>query len=175
MRLKSLVSFRLQSLSRSWLTLAMVLGLLVGCSAQSTSSKAPDFKLTDLSGKSFSLKDYKGKVVFIDFWATWCPPCVMSSPEVEKLGEDYQGKDFAIIRISLDDSEEPVREFLARHPDKVGRQAMTDHKVDSDYNVSGIPAFYIIDKEGNLGRSWGGYHPMMPQVWRKEIDTLLSR
>ena len=99
---------------------------------------------------------------------------VMSAPEVEKIAHEYKGKGVNVLRISLDDNVSTVRDFLSRHPVE-SRVAMTDGRVDGVYGVNGIPAFYIIDKKGFVRRSWGGYHPMMPQIWRKEIDQLLSK
>ena len=143
-------------------------------SDSSARQAAPNFKLSDLDGKDFALQDYKGKVVLLDFWATWCPPCVMSSPEVEKLNKDYDGKDFAVLSLSLDQSEDPVRSFIKRRG-LTNRVAMVkDSGVDTLYDVQGIPSFFLIDKQGRLARRWGGYSPRMPEVWRQEIDELLK-
>lgn len=158
---------------RPVLILVAFLAVILGLGAQAKRASAPDFTLKDLKGKTFSLHDYHGKVVLLDFWATWCPPCVLSSPEVEKLTKDYKGKKFEVIRISLDDSPEAVFSYMSSHP-ITSRIAMTNGDVERDYQVQGIPAFYIIDQNGGLVKSWGGYHPMMPQIWRKEIDRLLS-
>lgn len=136
--------------------------------------KAPLFELTDLSGKKISLAAMKGKVVFLDFWATWCPPCVMSVPEVEKLVEEYQGKNLVVLSISMDSSEEPVKRFMAAHR-MTNRVAMAGNSgVDVQYNIQGIPAYFIVDQKGNITKAWEGYNPVMTSLWRKEIDRLLS-
>ena len=106
--------------------------------------KAPDFTLKDMSGQTFNLAAQKGKVVFVDFWATWCPPCVMSVPEVEKLVEEYKGKDLVVISISLDTSEAPVKHFMSTHQ-MTNRVALAGESgVDSNYGVQGIPAYTLL-------------------------------
>jgi cytochrome c biogenesis protein CcmG/thiol:disulfide interchange protein DsbE len=147
--------------------------ILSACAAQAQRQSAPDFTLVDIKGNKFSLKDLRGKVVLLDFWATWCPPCVISSPEVEKISQEYKGKKFEVVRISLDDSPDAVLRYLSTHS-LTGRIAMTDGEVEQVYRVQGIPSFYMIDQTGGLVKSWGGYHPMMPKIWRQEIDRLLN-
>ncbi len=157
--------------------------LFIGCSSHAESDvqvsstkviKAPDFELTDLQGKKVSLKSLKGKVVFLDFWATWCPPCVISAPEVEKLVQDYKGKNFEVLSISLDSSETPVKRYLTTH--KVTSRVMLagESGVDGRYSVQGIPAYFIVDQNGNVAKAWEGYNPTMTKLWRKEIDRLLG-
>lgn len=120
-----------------------------------------------------SLSSLKGKVVFLEFWATWCPPCVISYPEVEKLGEDYKEQNVVILSVSLDSSETSVKRFLLNRK-KQNTVAMAGNSgIDVNYEVDGIPAFYIIDPKGNLTKAWQGYNPSMTSLWRKEIDRLL--
>jgi peroxiredoxin len=157
--------------------LAIAAILSVGCQSAAKSyqkQKAPAFTLTDTTGKKFSLSDFKGKVVFVDFWATWCPPCVMSSPEVEKMSNDYKNTPLVVLSLSLDDSEDTVRKFLKTHKisNRVAVAANTD--VPEHYSVRGIPAFYLIDQNGFVVRAWEGFSPTMPSYWRKEIDQLLK-
>ncbi len=162
-------------------------GLLASCGSSSPGSaeapseasaqrkqKAPDFRLTDLNGKTFSLHDYRGKVVFLDFWATWCPPCVVSAPEVEKLAADYREKDVEVISISLDDRADKVERFIASHGLTTRVALAGESGVDARYGVRGIPTFFIIDKKGNLAGAWDGFHPSFAAVWRKELDRLLK-
>jgi thiol-disulfide isomerase/thioredoxin len=120
------------------------------------------------------LEGLKGKVVFLDFWATWCPPCVISIPEVKTLYESYKDKNVEIISISLDQDESAVRKFVNKHHMK-NRIAMGfESDIGSRYGIDGIPAFFIIDKKGNIVRAWGGYSYSFPDLWRKELDRLLK-
>ncbi|MFN0117820.1 MAG: TlpA family protein disulfide reductase [Elusimicrobiota bacterium] len=157
-----------------------------GCRSQTNSSqyeammgatqvrKAPGFQFTDMNGKSVSLVNSKGKVVFIDFWATWCPPCVRSMPEVSKLHDDYEGKKVEILSLSLDENREDVVEFLRRGKYKNRVALVGESNVPNDFGLSSIPGFFIINKDGYIEREWAGYSPLMPVIWRKEIDRLLK-
>ena len=75
---------------------------------------APDFQVTDLKGETLSLKDYRGQVVLLDFWATWCGPCIAEMPKVKKTYETYKDQKFQIIGISLDQSEEPLTAYIEK-------------------------------------------------------------
>jgi len=148
--------------------------LLLGCGNKAQTREAFPFKIKDLKGLELSVPDAQKKIVFLEFWATWCPPCVMASPDIEKLVEEYKGKNIQFIHISLDQDEEVLKEFvLNRHMQ--GHVALAgDSGIDTEYHVQGIPSFFIIDKNGIIGGAWEGYHPMMVNLWRKKLDQLLS-
>ena len=137
--------------------------------------KAPDFTVTGINGEKISLSGLKGKVVFLDFWATWCPPCVMSAPEVDRLVGEYKDKDLYVLSVSLDNSAEPVRNFLARHKMSTHVALTGESGTDANYGVQGIPAFFIIDQKGNIANAWEGYNPAMTSLWRKELDRLFKK
>jgi thiol-disulfide isomerase/thioredoxin len=155
--------------------------LLFGCGAQGGSSevkqkiKAPQFQVQDINGKIISLVELKGKVVFLDFWATWCPPCVWSSPQVEALAEKYQKKKVEIVSVSLDASESSVRRFVEGKKVKSRLALAGDSGIEVQYRISGIPAFFLIDQNGYLIRRWGGFNENLPALWQKEIDNLLNK
>ncbi|MCG3203724.1 MAG: Thiol-disulfide oxidoreductase ResA [Elusimicrobia bacterium] len=157
---------------------AIVLGASFGCQTQadytSRTVKAPDFQVSDLKGQKITLESLRGKVVFLDFWATWCGPCVISMPEVEKLGEEFRNQDVVILSVSVDANPNSVRRFLAER--KVSNRVVMagNSGIDEKYQVSGIPAFYIIDKKGHVTKAWQGYNPAMASLWRKEISRLLK-
>jgi peroxiredoxin len=114
---------------------------------------AIDFKTTDIAGKDISLADYKGKVVLIDFWATWCAPCRAEMPNVKKVYSDFNGKGFEIIGISMDNSRAALDSYLEEQNmtwrqifDGKGWQA----ELGQLYAVSSIPATFLIDREGKI-------------------------
>ncbi len=113
----------------------------------------PDFKETDLDGKPLSVGNFKGKVVLVDFWATWCGPCVGELPNVLKTYEKFHAKGFEIIGISLDKEKDKLTGFLkekgmtwAQYFDGKGWQC----KLAGQYGVNSIPATYLIDTEGKI-------------------------
>jgi len=113
----------------------------------------PDFNEKDLAGKPLSVANYKGKVVLVDFWATWCGPCVGELPNVLKTYEKYHAKGFEIIGISLDDSKDALDKFIK---DKgVSWVQFFDgkgwgNKLAAQYGVNSIPATYLLDGQGKI-------------------------
>jgi peroxiredoxin len=112
---------------------------------------APNFSLPDLDGKMVSLSDYRGKVVLLNIWATWCPPCVEEMPSMEKLYQELQGEGFEILAVSIDESgAQDVLPFMQKH--KLSFPALTDSKgaIKNLYQTTGVPESFIIDKDGIL-------------------------
>ena len=110
---------------------------------------APNFTLPDLTGKSVSLTDYRGKVVLLNIWATWCPPCVEEMPSLEKLHQAMKGESFEILTVSLDESgAEVVTPFMKKH--KLNFPALIDSAgtLKNLYQTTGIPESLIITKDG---------------------------
>ncbi|NBR87409.1 MAG: TlpA family protein disulfide reductase [Verrucomicrobia bacterium] len=116
-------------------------------------AKFPDFEEKDLAGKPLSIANYKGKVVLVDFWATWCGPCVGELPNVLKAYEKHHGKGFEIVGISLDSDRAKLDKFIAdrkmtwaQYYDGKGWQ----NKLAGTYGVNSIPATYLLDGEGKI-------------------------
>ena len=111
------------------------------------------FALTDVHGNRVDGKQLLGKVVILDFWATWCGPCVAELPKIQKLYERYHDEGLQIVGISLDDNPQVVTKFLAEHrvpwpvavPSKREQEALT-----AVTGVSAIPEYFVLDREGNL-------------------------
>ncbi len=116
-------------------------------------AKFPDFEEQDLAGKPLSIARFKGKVVLVDFWATWCGPCVGELPNVLKAYDKYHGKGFEIVGISLDSDRAKLDSFIAdrkmswaQYYDGKGWQ----NKLAGVYGVNSIPATYLLDGEGKI-------------------------
>jgi thiol-disulfide isomerase/thioredoxin len=109
------------------------------------------------TGGSFSLADYKGKVVMIDFWATWCGPCIGELPNVKKAYKDYHDKGFEIVGVSCDDNDNDLNAFTKDNGmtwvqlrEKSQTEAENWHPLAKKYGVDGIPAMFLVDREGIL-------------------------
>ena len=110
---------------------------------------APNFTLPDLEGRMVSLTDYRGKVVLLNIWATWCPPCVDEMPSMEKLYQALSNEDFEILAVSIDESgAQDVLPFMKKH--KLSFPALTDPKgtLKGLYETTGVPESFIIDQDG---------------------------
>ena len=133
---------------------------------------APAFTLLDLNGNKVSLSDYKGKVVIIDFWATWCPPCVREIPHFIALYKEYKDKGLSMVGISVDHQGiNVVKTFNQKY--KINYQIlMADSQVTSTYgNIRGIPTTFVIDPSGNIQRMYVGYRDKA--VFETDIKKLL--
>jgi peroxiredoxin len=112
--------------------------------------KATDFSLVDLAGRTRTLSAYRGKVVLLDFWATWCGPCRISMPHVEKLHREYKAKGLVVLGIDIGESADKVRPFLAKNG--YDFTVLLDRKttVAQAYQASAIPTTVIIDRKGMI-------------------------
>ena len=115
-------------------------------------AQAPDFEAKDLSGNTFKLSDVKGKVVLLNFWATWCTPCVLEMPSFERLSKTFQEKGLLVVAVNMDsvDREEEVKKFVERYGLSFKVLRDPTFEVGSRYGVTGYPETFIIDREGRL-------------------------
>jgi thiol-disulfide isomerase/thioredoxin len=119
-------------------------------------SLAPDFEATALaSGIKTKVSSFRGQVVMLDFWATWCPPCRASLPETEALSTKYSGKGLVVMAIS-DETAETVKPFLSTNHYDFPTYLDSDSSANSAYKITGIPAVAIIDKQGRLSAFFVG-------------------
>ncbi len=125
-------------------------------SADKKSPVAPAWELKDLEGKAVKLSDFKGKVVLLNFWATWCPPCREEIPDLIALQNQYRDQGLAVIGISFDREPGTVKSFAARH--KINYPlVMADQETAAAYgNVEAIPTTFFIDREGKVAGAHAG-------------------
>jgi peroxiredoxin len=132
--------------------------------------EAPDFTLNDIDGRPVSLADYRGKVVILDFWAPWCPPCKREIPDLISLQDQYADRGLRIVGIGLD-REDNVASFVRQnginYPVMVG-----DDEIAGLYGgIPGIPTTFIIDRQGKIVRRFEGYTSRA--VFENELKKLL--
>jgi peroxiredoxin len=136
----------------------VAIALLAGCTDHGAQSDtmASDFSLQDMSGKTIRLSDYKGKVVLLEFWATWCPPCRASVPGLQKLHNAYKDKGLVLLAVSMDEGgEDEVRSFI-RESGITYTVLKGTEDVAMKYEVRSIPMMLVLNKEGRIAKRYLG-------------------
>jgi len=113
----------------------------------------PDFNETDLNGKPLSVSNYKGKVVLVDFWATWCPPCVAELPAIQKAYDKFHNKGFEVVGISLDEEKDRLAQFIKQKKmpwPQFFDGKRWDNKLAVKYGVDSTPTTYLLGRDGKI-------------------------
>jgi len=137
-------------------------------------TRTPDFSLAGSQGKNVALKDFRGKTVFLNFWATWCEPCREEMPAMEKLYQEYKDQNFVVLAVNVKDRKQEalafVRELKLTYPIVFDPNA----DVATQYGAWGLPTTYLIGPKGEgLARGWGPadwYGPAARKLFKKLLE-----
>jgi len=141
----------------------------LGAKQMKIKKMAPNFCLDDLNGQKVELKQFKGKVVFLNFWATWCGPCKEEMPSIESLWQRFKGQDFILLSISVDyEGAKPVREYIEKERYTFRILVDPQYQILDLYEVKAIPTTLIIDKKGQILAVATG-----PKNWKSPEATSL--
>ena len=136
---------------------------------------APDFTLTDLTGKDVVLSGLKGKVVLVNFWASWCPPCIMEIPSLSSFAETYRGQGVEVLAINVENIKvDQLQDFLQQHPHAFQTLLDPSKRVQNRYGVRRLPETFLIDREGVVMKRYIGARDWMGDDVARTVDFLLG-
>jgi peroxiredoxin len=141
--------------------------------AADANGPAPPFTLASLSGDQGALSQYKGQVVMVNFWATWCGPCQQEMPLLDQMYKKYKPAGFTLIGVNVDKEAPAVKELLARKP--VSFPVLLDpaNQVSKEYHVDEMPSSVIIDRKGQIRYIHRGYKPGDENEYQDRIRQLI--
>lgn len=164
---------------KCWITV-IGLSLSISVTAADESPKvgirAPGFIGKTAKGEAVGLSDYRGKVVLLDFWASWCGPCREEMPFLVEFYREYQEKAFQVIAVNIDNSVDNMEKFLSKLYDRPGFPIVVDREkaIPRLYEIETMPTSIFIDKEGTI-RFWhNGFKTSYKKRFREELEELLS-
>lgn len=156
-----------------YFTILLSLAVLSFSSAQEL---ALDFKGEALgSNKLIHLEEYRGKVVLIDFWASWCPPCLLSLPAYDKMRSEIGTTEFEIIAINVDEDTDNGLIFLEDHPVSYPVLADPEGEIGKPYGIRSLPVSFLLDRDGVIVQRYRNFLPGDEIDLKQEILTLLSQ
>jgi len=162
-------------LSSSLAVKALLLLVLVSstvCHAVSVGEPAPFFQLEGAENKIYRLEDFKDKIVFVNFWASWCPPCRKELPLLDQLQSRYDN--LVVLAINIDDDREAAQQFIEQYNIKSLILYDPNIEVVSRYKAIAMPTSYILDEKGIIRYSHYGFSAKSdPAKWDEEITSLL--
>jgi|JI10StandDraft_1071094.scaffolds.fasta_scaffold899118_2 peroxiredoxin len=165
----------LSFLAAPFLVAALLVVAPNGARALEAGDRAPDFAAPALDGKgTVSLSQYRGKVVYLDFWASWCAPCLKAIPEIEAMRKELASEGFQVVAVNLDQTPKKALRFLEKNP--VGYPSASDPKgrLPKQFGVDTMPTSYLIDGDGVIRYVHRGFQRGDGTKLRAEIRKMLG-
>ncbi|WP_372833525.1 TlpA disulfide reductase family protein [Pontibacterium sp.] len=160
------------------LTLWFAFAVMFTASSGVSASNSVLYKLSfpNVENQEISLSEYKGKVVLLNFWATWCPPCVKEMPSMERLHQKFAGQDFEIVAISAGETQAAVESFMMELDTELTFPILLDEKgrTFNELGIRGLPMSFLFDRNGKLVRTISGSREWDEQREVKLIESVLK-
>jgi thiol-disulfide isomerase/thioredoxin len=151
-------------------SIAVMLCSLSAHAGNKNGKPAPNFIIKD----NLSLSGLKGKVVYVDFWASWCGPCRKSFPWMNKINQQYKAEDFVVITVNLDSEMALAKKFLDKYPANFSITYNPEGDIAEAYKVRGMPSSYLIDRKGNIAATHIGFRTSKTTGYEQQIDHLIN-
>jgi thiol-disulfide isomerase/thioredoxin len=143
--------------------------------AAETGSAMPDCALISLTEKQpYDLQQFKGKVIYVDFWTSWCGPCAKSFPFMNELSHDLKDKGLQVIGVNLDESPLDAQNFLVRYPANFAIAADINEQCAKDFGVKAMPSTYLVDRNGTVRHIHLGFRSGEAMELRALVEQLLA-
>jgi peroxiredoxin len=168
----------MKEFSMNSVMLRIVLSVALLCGAAATQGKemnepAPDFTLKSRSGENLRLEDFRGQVVMLNFWASWCGPCRQEMPLMDTIYEQYKDLGFTVLAVNVDENREEAHRFLDKVPVSYPILYDPESRVSEQYNVQAMPTTVMIDRNGKARFVHYGYKPGYEDDYEKQIRQLV--
>ncbi len=156
--------------------LAAALGLAAGNAqgALATAAKAPDFTLPTIGGTNLRLQEQRGRVVMVNFWATWCGPCRVEMPHLNRLYDKYRNSGFVLLGVNIDEEPRKAADLAAKLGLRFPVLFDAEKKVSRLYDLSAMPSTVLIDRDGRVRYIHRGYRDGYEDTYEKQIRELLK-
>ena len=159
-------------MTRALLSLGLACALGACAAAPTLPAPAPDFVLTDLSGKTVRLSDFRGRPVLVDFWAAWCVPCRESIPGYEKIFEARRAAGFVVVGVDEDDAKTDVAEFARKNAVAYPLLRDPERRAYNAFRVRGLPTAVLIDAQGRMASRWDSFNAGTLYEVEQALDAL---
>jgi peroxiredoxin len=147
---------------------------ITGTESPLVGQPAPDFKLADLSGDNFQLTEHRGEVIVLDFWATWCSPCLQTMPLVDEIIREFPDQKVRLLAVNMEEQPAEIKSTLERHKLDVPVILDIDGVAAARYSVTSIPQTVVIDRDGNVARLFIGGGPKLAEPLRQALQELTA-
>ena len=155
-------------------TVSLAMALAAGLShADIRQGAAPDFTLNSNSGQNLRLSEYRGEVVMINFWASWCGPCRQEMPLLDELYMQYQPMGFTILGVNVEEDSSKAEALLNEIPVNFPVLFDTQSKVSKLYDVIAMPSTILVDRDGNIRYLHHGYKPGYEEAYQEQVRALI--
>jgi peroxiredoxin len=159
---------------RSLLGLVLLAAAGAAGAKVSTQAPAPDFTLRQVDGPNLRLGEQRGRVVMVNFWATWCGPCRIEMPHLARLYDKYRGSGFVLLGVNIDDDPNAAKALAGKLGIKFPVLLDTDKRVVAAYDLNAMPATVLIDRDGRVRHLHRGYREGVEQTYEQQVRELLK-